>query len=607
MNKMMKKRVFATVLATSVLAASVLGCGNNNDNTDTSGGIPAADSKGSESGSTGGSAHGGPYEETITVDVFDSQANFQGIQTGWFAKLVKDKFNMELNIIAPNVAGGGDTLYQTRSSNGNLGDLIITNLDSSRLKDMVTAGLILDMSDYMDGCENLNKYKEAIDGASALAEQDGTWAVPSEISNQSPTEPCEALEPTNAPSIRWDLYGEVGYPEIGTMEDMLDVLAQMQEKAGQSDSGKNVYAFSLFKDWDGDIMQNAGALCALYGYEPFGTCMARADASDKQSVIDSDGIYVRSLKFLFDANQKGLVDPESTAQNFDNLQAKYKDGAVLYSLWPWLGAGQYNTSENTAAGKGFQSATIGDMKCLSYGSMTYGKMEVGVMVGSQAKDPQRMVDFIDWMYSPEGINAGCPQTGGGCGPEGLTWEMKDGKPVLTDFGVEAFVDVNNDLQVPEEWGSGTWKDGVSALNMKVVGVVDVNEDTGVCYNYQRWDDYLQRVATKLSEDWSAHNGNAATAIEYMRDTDHLMVLPGTNYAKPEYSTDINTIKEQCKQTIVEYSWRMVFAADENEFNTLLSEMQETAKGLGFDEVYAVDEKNCDDKFAAIKEVLSNNQ
>lgn len=40
------------------------------------------------------------YEEFIVVDVFDSLANFQGIQSGWFAEIVKDKFNMELNIIA---------------------------------------------------------------------------------------------------------------------------------------------------------------------------------------------------------------------------------------------------------------------------------------------------------------------------------------------------------------------------------------------------------------------------------------------------------------------------------------------------------------------------
>lgn len=64
--------------------------------------------------------------------------------------------------------------------------------------------------------------------------------------------------------------------------------------------------------------------------------------------------------------------------------------------------------------KGFASATIKDMKCLSYGSMPDGKMSVGIMVGSQTKDPQRMVDFINWLYSPEGIEASSAQSGGNC-------------------------------------------------------------------------------------------------------------------------------------------------------------------------------------------------
>lgn len=33
----------------------------------------------------------------MKVDVFSSTANYQGVQKGWFAKIVKDKFNMELN------------------------------------------------------------------------------------------------------------------------------------------------------------------------------------------------------------------------------------------------------------------------------------------------------------------------------------------------------------------------------------------------------------------------------------------------------------------------------------------------------------------------------
>lgn len=588
MKKKNVQRALALALVATMLAGTVAGCGKSGGDS-----------------TQGGKSSDGTYAEELTIDVFDSQANFQGEQTGWFAKIVKDKFNIKLNIIAPNVAGGGDTLYQTRSANGNLGDLIITNLDSSRLKDMVTAGLVLDMSDYIKDEKNLQSRMDAIEGASKLAETDGIWAVPSEISNQPATDPCEAQEPTNAPSIRWDMYAEAGYPEIDTLEDLIPVLESMQEKAkGTSEDGKEVYALSLFKDWDGDIMQNVGAFCSLYGYENLGFCLGKVDGSETQSVIDSDGMYVRALKFLFHANQKGLVDPESTTQDFDTLQTKFRNGDVLYSFWPWLGTGVYNTTEHTSEGKGFATATIKDMKCMSYGSMPDGKSAVGIMVGSQTKDPQRMVDFIDWLYSPEGIEDSSAQSGTTCGPEGLTWELKDGKPVLTDFGVKAFVDVDSDLKVPDEWGGGSWKDGVSALNFKAVGVVDTDPDTGVCYNYQKWDDYIERTSTKLSEDWSSHNDGAKTAIERLESTDNLLVLPGTNYSTPEYSTDINTIKEQCKQTIVADSWQMIFAKDEAEFNKILKDMQDTVQGLGYDQVYEVDQKNYQDKAKLIKEATA---
>jgi len=588
MKKGVLKKAAVTVLSLTVAMASLAGCGN--------------DEGGSSKNTASGSKHGGPYEEEITIDVFDSLANFQGEQSGWFGKIVKDKFNMKLNIIAPNVAGGGDTLFQTRSANGNLGDIIITNLDQSRLKDLVQAELVLDMKDYIKDCENLKKCENAYTEASKLAEKDGVWAIPSEVSNQKATEPCDANEATNSPSLRWDIYKEIGYPAIKDMDSLLDVLYEMQNKATESDSGKKTYALSLFKDWDSDVMQNATGLCALYGYQNVGFCMAKVDGTDIQSDIDSDGIYIKSLKFLFDANQKGLMDPESTTQDYDTLANKYKDGQILYSLWPWLGAGQYNTDEHTSKGKGFATATIDDMQCLTYGSMPYGKMGCGIMIGSKAKDPQRMADFIDWLYSPEGVEMGCVIQSNSCGPEGLTWEMKDGKPVLTEFGDKAFVTKEENLKVPDEWGGGTWTEGGSALNYKSLGLLDTNPDKdNMYYTYLRWEDYQNKTATELSKDWSEHNDNASTAIERLNSTGKLLVLPGTNYATPEYSTDISAIKEQCKQTIVEYSWKMVFAKDEKEFNSLLEEMQTTANGLGYEQVFEVDKQNCEDQYKAFEE------
>ena len=83
------------------------------------------------------------WEEEITIDVFDGLANYMGMQEGWFGELVKEKFNMKLNIIAPNVAGGGDTLYNTRVSAGDLGDLIVTD-KGEKLDELIEGGLVLD-------------------------------------------------------------------------------------------------------------------------------------------------------------------------------------------------------------------------------------------------------------------------------------------------------------------------------------------------------------------------------------------------------------------------------------------------------------------------------
>ena len=38
--------------------------------------------------------------ELLTIDVYDDAANFNGLQTGWFAKVIKDKFNITVTVTA---------------------------------------------------------------------------------------------------------------------------------------------------------------------------------------------------------------------------------------------------------------------------------------------------------------------------------------------------------------------------------------------------------------------------------------------------------------------------------------------------------------------------
>ena len=50
--------------------------------------------------------------------------------------------------------------------------------------------------------------------------------------------------------------------------------------------------------------------------------------------MDEDSLYIRALKFFFDANQMGLVDPDSPTQNYDSVFKKYENGDIFFSVWP---------------------------------------------------------------------------------------------------------------------------------------------------------------------------------------------------------------------------------------------------------------------------------
>ncbi len=528
-----------------------------------------------------------PYEEFIVVDVFDNQANYQGIQSGWFGKLVKDKFNMELNIIAPNVAGGGDTLLETRSAAGDLGDLIFFNGDDVTLQDMVTAGLLMDMETYIKD-KDIMRFETAIRKVNNELIPAGIYALPSGLSQKAPTEPAETIEPTYGPYIRWDLYKQLGYPKMETLEEILPILKQMQQLEPKTADGDKTYGFSFFRDWDGNLMNAIKQPCCFYGYDESGFVLVKADGTEYQSIMDANSLYVRMLKFFFRANQIGLVDPESLTQSYTEYVAKYADGQIFFSPWPWAAQPEYNTISNKEQGKGYMMADIEDMCIYTYGSSPEGNSESIVAIGAGAKDPQRMADFIDWLYSSEGVFAnGAGSMSGTAGPEGLCWEAGENGPVITEFGMKALFET--DVEVPEEYGSGSWKDGISELNFKPIMLGECDE-RGYPYMFQHWDSVRQMQETELDRDWREVMG-ADTTMEYLMKNGKLLVAPGGSYTANSENTELTAIRKQCRSVIQKYSWEMVFAENESEFYELLLQMQKEVKGLGYDTILAFDMEN----------------
>jgi len=515
----------------------------------------------------------------LQIDMFDQFANTAGIAGGWYGKVIKDKFNITLNIIAPNIAGGGDTLYQTRSAAGNLGDLILTG--DQQLTDCYNAGLLYDITDIIQGKQNIAKFDVATKNLqTVLGTGDRVYALAENASTLSPTTPqFDGMNPNFATYIRWDYYKELGYPTINNYDDFLNILQQMCANHPTSDTGKTTYGLSFFKDWDGTYSAIVAKYIFSYGFQEINNSyyFINEDATQSQMITQDNGVYYNALELFFKANQMGLLDPDSPSNTWDTLVNKMKDGQVMSSPFSWNSADQLNTIENGNAGKGFMPVVVGDQTILAQGQSPYGAGS-GFAVGSKAPDPGRIIDFLDWICSSEGRMI-CNN-----GPQGLAWDVVDGLPVLNDFGKSAW---QLKTTVPDEYGGGNMADGGDPINGSLEMIADINPDYGVPYDRGMWPQTIADNQTVLSEDWNTHY-NAASVLDYLQKSNKIVVSPGNAYVRPAESSDIQTERAQCGDLLKTASWQMAFAGSQAEFDQIWSDLKTQLDGVGYQDVLAVD-------------------
>ena len=144
-------------------------------------------------------------------------------------KIVKDKFNMKLNIIAPNVAGGGDTLYNTRVAAGDLGDLIITD-KGEKLDELIEGGLVLDARRYYPAMKNVDEVRRARSQHLNDGKRRRLRLPDARCRRSSRPSRRRASTRRSGRIVRWDLYKRARLPaRSSTLEDLLPVLKDMQD------------------------------------------------------------------------------------------------------------------------------------------------------------------------------------------------------------------------------------------------------------------------------------------------------------------------------------------------------------------------------------------
>ncbi|MDD2647881.1 MAG: sugar ABC transporter substrate-binding protein [Eubacteriales bacterium] len=514
--------------------------------------------------------------ETLTLEVYDVAANFQGMQPGWYAKVVKDLFNIELNIIAPQQSG--DAQYATRTASGFLGDIIL--LDNADMQDCIAAGLIKDISALYADCPDLKAYDEPIQALNKSFEgvADGQiYAIPCQMCNSSPTSFSED-KVYSSPMLPWDFYTEQGAPEMANLDDLLDVLAKIQAAHSTNADGDPAYALSLWPDWDSDYMENVAQLTKWYGQETLGSVLLGADGSIVP-LTDKDGAYYRILNFLFKANQMGLIDPDSGTQDWNAACDKMGHKRV-YLMWYSWQLGFWNTASRGAERQNFMYSPVKDMNFYQPGDYYYGDGRC-IAVGSKVSDEnaKRIMEFLNYYISPDGATTLHD------GMLGYNYYiLPDGRYELTEHGESALM---ANLAVPEELGGGNYNDGICKINQWLTHSASVNPKTGEQYNSNFWSTTLKKNDTATTQEWSAKYG-AINQVEYLKSQNMISIVPSVNVNLPSDTTEIGLIRSQTGKIVKETSWQMVFAKDEAEFEAMWDAMIEKLEGFGWDELVEFD-------------------
>ena len=443
------------------------------------------------------------------------------------------------------------------------------------------AGLAKDISDKLPACENIMKFKTQIDVYNkGLTGEDGKYyGIPTEMTDTSPTSITDDVI-YSSPMLRWDLYKQIGSPKLENLDDLLAALEKIHEVHPTNEEGDPAYPFSLWPDWDGNDNMigpaNVVQLTTWYGQKLKGSAMLMPDMTFSP-LYERENAYYKITKFLNQANQKGLVDPDSGTQNWDNACAKMSSGRVDVMWYSWQ-VGFWNSVDRLNAGTAFRFIPVNDMKFYADADRYFGSDRMfGIGAKVEGEKYDRIMEFLDWYASPEGA------TFEHDGIEGLNYVVENGK--FKPYKDNALMD---NLPVPDEFGGGGFSDGNNAINQWIVSAICVNPNTGERYAQKYWQSYKDMTMTEMKKEWTEVFG-AEDDVSWMKANDKLLASPSVDFTPAADNNDIIALRAEINSKLCEYTWNLIMTCStDEEFETMWDAMVAELDGLGYKDLYEYD-------------------
>ncbi|RAP76071.1 hypothetical protein [Paenibacillus montanisoli] len=471
------------------------GCSGNNGNNTAETNAPAASENGNTPAETNNNAAANdgatnaPAEQTKAPITFKVQVNsttkdFEGTEV--YNEIVKQTgVTMDLETF-------DEEKFKVQLAGGDLPDIIqVKHINTTYLKDMIEGNHIIPLDDLV-ASNGPDIQKPIFEKSLAYSKQFWSndtgklYVIPVQTGNAG-----WGFDQQIGFNVRWDYYKELGYPEVKSIDDMVNILAAMVEKHPTNKDGKKVYGTAIWNDW------------GTWGLNSMGLLTNSGDpVVNNYTDIEKSGFWDTS-EFLYKAKQKGILDPDAFTAKYEDLVTKATQGTLLNAIatWPFTNANAELLKEGPD--KGFVTIPLDWGFSWVGGSTVAGWGDRAWAITSNCKDPARAMDLINFLSSEQGsrlIESGI---------QGVHWDLVDGKPQMKPEVVEL-----------QKAGGDPWKKTGINMMANQQGLTDntVLSDGFPVNLFNTPEVYATRLNT-LNKDYSDHYGVAYPAAAYKKYAD----------------------------------------------------------------------------------------
>lgn len=534
-------------------------------------------------------------KEIVTVTMYPKSASIaSGVVGDWKEQMLAD-IGVQLEVWAFSKDKTNAIL-----ASGELPDLFfVTSQDQVEV--LLENDLLLDLTPYLDQFDCIGDYYSSWDtyvanqqakdtGYAALFGNDDYagkfYVMPNKAGDRkNGQESLQLYTDRNQVRLRWDAYEGIGAPAINNWSDLLDAVEKMWEYWPADEAGNKTYGMFL-EDGSQSIETCWDQLNLWFlwnnrtdAYEKWGY-IANYLTAEIEDVYADDGMYYQGLKFLNDAWNRGLIEPDSIntprkdaslmTQNTVLPSGSLPGSAPNYLEFYMPGSTAYKSKAITKLVEGAKPATTGWVV-----SKDCENVDAVIDLLALWSDPNKA---LEWYW----------------GPEGDIWYLDDnGNAMLTEAYINYAKNPTEDgfiMSTGDAWKY--WNQNIIATNGSPTTYG--NGQGGVQSNFvQEWKEY-EFAAIGNSEtfkQWQETTGYLSWQ-ELLEDKEgalctyspvqHMESYIKAGVAKADDA--LTLVAQSCLTALQDYSWKMVVAPNEAEFNKLWTELKKTVEDYGIADV-----------------------